>query len=307
MISSHKQRVRLIALLAVTSVFTVAASQAATANVTYTASGTLGSIISGQDMLKLSGQTYSISIVANAAATPVKSGSAYAVYTPVRMSGNVTTGLTNTSEPIGSSTSSLLLEIVPKSANVFEAVIPIKVLNLSLTIKAIISLPVGTLASLHPHPFSSPVTLTPAMGSVTYSDGTNSSTISIGNGKLDATAPSGTTSSPLVHAAGAEVVTFHPDATRTAHLVSAGPVEMGNDTDRVTLQFYASGVTGASDVRVQIAGEDAMVLYAGPSGHFLGLDQVVVEVPRSLAGRGDAEVVMSVDGETASPLHILIQ
>jgi uncharacterized protein (TIGR03437 family) len=77
--------------------------------------------------------------------------------------------------------------------------------------------------------------------------------------------------------------------------------------DRVMLQFYASGVRDASEVHVQIAGQDVPVLYAGASGHFPGLDEVTVEVPRSLTGFGDVDVAMTVDGQTASPVRIHIQ
>jgi uncharacterized protein (TIGR03437 family) len=58
---------------------------------------------------------------------------------------------------------------------------------------------------------------------------------------------------------------------------------------------------------VQIAGQDVPVRYAGATGHFPGLDEVTVEVPRSLAGIGDADVVLTADGQTASPVRIHIQ
>jgi uncharacterized protein (TIGR03437 family) len=73
------------------------------------------------------------------------------------------------------------------------------------------------------------------------------------------------------------------------------------------LQFYASGVRDAADVHVQIAGQEAPVRYAGASGHFPGLDEVTVELPRSMAGMGDVDVVLTVDGQAASPVRIHIQ
>jgi uncharacterized protein (TIGR03437 family) len=73
------------------------------------------------------------------------------------------------------------------------------------------------------------------------------------------------------------------------------------------VQCYASGVRDAPEVHVQIAGQDVPVMYAAASGHFPGLDEVTVEVPRSLTGMGDADAAMTVDGETASPVRIHIQ
>jgi hypothetical protein len=37
------------------------------------------------------------------------------------------------------------------------------------------------------------------------------------------------------------------------------------------------------------------------------LDEVTVEVPRGLAGMGDVDVVLTADGQTASPVRIHIQ
>jgi uncharacterized protein (TIGR03437 family) len=73
------------------------------------------------------------------------------------------------------------------------------------------------------------------------------------------------------------------------------------------LQFYASGVRDASEVHVRIAGQEVPVLYSGPAGHFPGLDEVTVEIPRSLAGMGESEVLLTADGEPASPVRIHIQ
>jgi uncharacterized protein (TIGR03437 family) len=41
-------------------------------------------------------------------------------------------------------------------------------------------------------------------------------------------------------------------------------------------------------------------------GDFAGLDQINLRIPRSLVGRGEVEVVVSVDGQTANPARINI-
>jgi uncharacterized protein (TIGR03437 family) len=89
--------------------------------------------------------------------------------------------------------------------------------------------------------------------------------------------------------------------------MQAAPVDPGASGDTVMLQFYASGVRDASEVHVQIAGQDVPVRYSGASGHFPGLDEVTVDLPRSLAGTGDVDVVLTADGQTASPVRIHIQ
>jgi uncharacterized protein (TIGR03437 family) len=73
------------------------------------------------------------------------------------------------------------------------------------------------------------------------------------------------------------------------------------------LKFYASGLRDAADVQVRIDGEEAPVLYAGKSAYLDALDEVNVLVPRSLAGRGNVEVVLTVDGQPASPVRVQIQ
>jgi uncharacterized protein (TIGR03437 family) len=42
------------------------------------------------------------------------------------------------------------------------------------------------------------------------------------------------------------------------------------------------------------------VTYAGTQGVFIGLDQVNVQLPASLAGRGDVPIILSVAGKQAN-------
>jgi uncharacterized protein (TIGR03437 family) len=97
------------------------------------------------------------------------------------------------------------------------------------------------------------------------------------------------------------------DGTQSLRPLEGAPVDPGASTERVMLEFYASGVRDASEIHVRIAGQEAPVLYFGPAGHFPGLDEVIVEIPRSLAGSGEADVLLTADGQTASPVRIHIQ
>ena len=85
------------------------------------------------------------------------------------------------------------------------------------------------------------------------------------------------------------------------------PIASGEESDRLILLLFGTGVRGRTslnDVQVAIDGVEAPVAYAGPQGEFPGLDQINVEIPRSLAGRGVVDIVVRVAGEIANTLRI---
>jgi uncharacterized protein (TIGR03437 family) len=247
--------------------------------VTYTASGTFASpATSGADTLKLAGEPFSVSISASAASEPFEHGSNWGAYDKLKLTGSVHSGLLGTT--------------------------PVTI----ATIKAVIVLPLGTIANPYLHPFSA-IALAPGNSTVTYSDSSASTVLAIQTGGLTATIPSGDprASAVVLHSGGAEAVTTHADGTASVRSIGAAPVDLGASTDAVALKFYAYGVSGASEVHVQMGGEEVPLLYAAASGYFPGLDEVMVKVPRSFAGRGATEVTLTVDGQTAAPVHIQIQ
>jgi uncharacterized protein (TIGR03437 family) len=96
-----------------------------------------------------------------------------------------------------------------------------------------------------------------------------------------------------------------------AALGSCAPVaiDLGGAADQVILELFGTGIRGRSAltaVTATIGGQAAEVQYAGPQGGFAGLDQVNVRVPRSLAGRGDVDVVLVVDGKTANTVTVRV-
>jgi hypothetical protein len=113
--------------------------------------------------------------------------------------------------------------------------------------------------------------------------------------------------SPLLYTDAVQVITAHAGGTQSVRSLAGAPLDPAATLDRTMLRFYASGVGGASEVHVRIAGQEVRVVYAGASDQFPGLDEVVAEVPRTLAGFGAVDVTMTVDGETASPVRIHIQ
>jgi uncharacterized protein (TIGR03437 family) len=49
------------------------------------------------------------------------------------------------------------------------------------------------------------------------------------------------------------------------------------------------------------------VLYAGEQGSLVGVDQVNLSIARTLIGRGDVDIVLSVDGVAANVVRINIK
>jgi uncharacterized protein (TIGR03437 family) len=90
----------------------------------------------------------------------------------------------------------------------------------------------------------------------------------------------------------------------------AAPIDLGPETDLVFLILYGTGSRNRSAlaaVSVALGGVNAEVLYAAPQGDFVGLDQSNVRLPRSLMGRGEVDVVMTVDGKTANVVRISVK
>lgn len=278
--------------------------------ITYTASGTFASTpTSGADTLKLAGEPFSVSIAVSSATKPYKTGKNWADYDKLKLTGSVHSGLLGaTPVNIASGEASITQAINPGQDDLFTLQAPVKVVGISLTIKASITLPSGTIATPLLAPFTSPVKLTATDAALTYSDGTASTVLAIQSGSLTATVPAAAAAAAVVlHSGGAQAFTLHADGTATVQSIGAAPVDLGFSTDRVTLRFYASGVRDASEVHVQIAGEEASIVYAGASGYFPGLDEVMVSAPQSLVGRGAVAVTLTADGQTAEPVGMRIQ
>ena len=76
------------------------------------------------------------------------------------------------------------------------------------------------------------------------------------------------------------------------------------------LTLYGTGIRGRSSlagVTCRIGGVDAPVIFADAQGGFVGLDQVNVRVPRVLAGRGEVELVLTVDGQATNTVRVNLQ
>jgi len=90
---------------------------------------------------------------------------------------------------------------------------------------------------------------------------------------------------------------------------TAVPINVGV-SGTVYLTLYGTGIRNLSslaNVQVSINGVSVQVQYAGAQPSFPGLDQVNVSLPAALSGAGNANVVLTVDGQVSNTVLVNIQ
>ena len=88
------------------------------------------------------------------------------------------------------------------------------------------------------------------------------------------------------------------------------PIHLGPAGEIIILELYGTGLRGRSAqsaVNATIGGVAAGIEYADRQPGFLGLDQVNLRVPRSLIGRGEVDLVLTVEGKTANTVKLQIR
>lgn len=107
-----------------------------------------------------------------------------------------------------------------------------------------------------------------------------------------------------VKADGTQVTESVAQFDQTNNRFAPKPIDLGPAGERVFLVLYLTGLRSASSsaVRVLLGGDEITPLFAGPAPGFAGLDQINVELPRSMAGRGRVSLVVSATGAAASNL-----
>jgi len=111
-----------------------------------------------------------------------------------------------------------------------------------------------------------------------------------------------------------------PDGTRTFEPLLrydaaqqrfvAVPIDLGAADEQVYFIGFGTGFrfrSALSAVTARVGGVAAQINYAGAQGELFGLDQLNVLLPRSLAGRGEVEVLLTVDGRAANPARISVR
>ena len=85
------------------------------------------------------------------------------------------------------------------------------------------------------------------------------------------------------------------------------PIDLSNPNEQVFLILFGTGWRGRTalnQVTAIIGGITCETLYAGAQGSLVGLDQVNIRLPLSLAGRGDVDVMLTVEGKAANAVRV---
>ncbi len=93
----------------------------------------------------------------------------------------------------------------------------------------------------------------------------------------------------------------------TAGRFVPAPIDAGAETDQLFLILFGTGLRSTVSpgaVNARIDGQLIEVLYAGPQGGFVGLDQINLRLPRFLAGRGLVNIAIDSDGFIANIVQI---
>jgi len=165
-----------------------AASASTTPSVTYTASGRFSpTVASGNDIFKLAGEPFHISLAVSEATAPHTHGTGWATYTSLSAKGTVTSSLIPQSPvPLSSTHAFMALALGNPKYDVVELIVPVVVVKEKITITAKITAPHGSFTKWTIAPFSSTVKLSAANATVTYANGADSTTLAIASGSLTA-------------------------------------------------------------------------------------------------------------------------
>ncbi|MGH9855360.1 MAG: hypothetical protein ACREBD_36460, partial [Blastocatellia bacterium] len=88
------------------------------------------------------------------------------------------------------------------------------------------------------------------------------------------------------------------------------PIDLGPETDQVFLVLFGTGMRFRSSLAVSsatIGGANVEVLYVGPAGGFVGLDQSNIRLSRALIGRGEVAVRLTLDGKPSNEVMINVR
>jgi uncharacterized protein (TIGR03437 family) len=89
---------------------------------------------------------------------------------------------------------------------------------------------------------------------------------------------------------------------------TVGRLRFSQAAGAITLVLYGTGLNSANAAAAaRVSDVEASVRYAGAQGQFAGLDQYNIEIPRSLAGRGDVTLSISINGMPATAVRLSIE
>jgi len=156
-----------------------------------------------------------------------------------------------------------------------------------------------------------------AMVTITSGDGA----VSMGNANITTVAPGlfaanangqGVAAAVVLRARADGSQRFEPVAVfdPARNQFAATPIDLGPESDQVFLILFGTGWRFRSSlaaVTASIGGIGSEALFAGGLAGFVGLDQLNLRLARALAGRGEVDVTLRVDGNAANTVRIHIR
>ena len=93
------------------------------------------------------------------------------------------------------------------------------------------------------------------------------------------------------------------------------PIDLGPETDQLFLVIFGTGFAyrrgpangTPANVTATLGGISGNVPFAGAQGGLIGVDQANIAIPRTLKGRGEIDVLMTVDGKATNTVRIVIR
>lgn len=88
------------------------------------------------------------------------------------------------------------------------------------------------------------------------------------------------------------------------------PIDVGLGSEPVFLVVFGTGfrfLSAQAAATATIGGTNAPVGFAGAQGALVGVDQANLSIPRSLIGRGEVDVVLTIDGQVANTVWVNIR
>jgi uncharacterized protein (TIGR03437 family) len=159
------------------------------------------------------------------------------------------------------------------------------------------------------------------LGQVTVT-GAGGATLASGTVRINSVAPALFTANASGRGVAAAIATrLSADRTTASGLVFqcgaasgsciGSPIDVDAPGDAIFISLYGTGIKRRSSldaVKVTIAGQDVPVSFAGAQSESPGLDQVNIgPLPRTLAGRGVVDLILTVDGVRANTVTLTIR
>ena len=100
-----------------------------------------------------------------------------------------------------------------------------------------------------------------------------------------------------------QIAQFDPAQNKVVSL----PIDFGEEGEEVYLVLFGTGLRNRlalATVRATVGTQDIEILYAGAQGGYVGLDQLNLKLPRTLAGKGEVDLQLHIEGRPANTVRI---